>query len=929
MSSTFSPGALFGRYEIISKIGAGGMGEVYLAKDTELGRKVALKILPADSAQDIQRMQRFIQEARSASAFSHQNVAHIYEVTEANGLKLIAMEYVEGQTLRQHLAGGRMRIGKALETAIQVAAALAAAHASGIIHRDIKPENIVLRPDDFVKVLDFGLAKLTNKAANRQPSDSDASTLIGTDPGIVMGTVSYMSPEQARGLTVDERTDVFSLGVVLYEMVAGRRPFGGATTSDMIVSILEKEPVPLKQLVPDGPAELERIVGKALAKDAEDRYQTIKDLLIDLRQLKRRLEVEAGIERSAPSETEGVIAKSGEQSVAPSGPERPSAVTAIAKAAPTSGVGYLISGIKRHKTGAALISAVLVIALAGLGYVLYRFAVLPKSNGTASFHSMKIARLTNTGKATLAAVSPDGKYVVHAMSDGGQRSLWLRNVATSSNVQIIPPAEVEYFELMFSKDGNFIYYTSAEMNKQEVALYRVPVLGGGVQKIMSNVGTGRIDFSPDETRIAFERMDRNRNEDALMIANADGTGERTLATHKAEFWFGDPAWSPDGGVIVSSLGNVTAEGFYMTLVAVSVKSGEEKVIPSQRWGFIESVAWLADGSGLVISAVEPTENYSQVWQISYPGGASRRITNDLNNYSGVSLTADSGGLVSVQSEKMTNAWVSANGSDSSLRQITDGGVYSTPTWTPDGKILYSSRAGGNSDIWIMEADGSGQRQLTSDKYIDFYPAASPDGRNIAYLSAREGNPSLWNIDISGGEPKQLDNHIGGGYPIHFSSDGKWVIYTKLGELKAALWKVPIDGGQAARLTESSIATSPAVSPDGKLIACYYVDQLTGKRQLALVPFESGQPLKTFELPPTIYPSSNLRWTTDGHAIAYIDTRKHVSNIWAQAIEGGPPKQLTDFKNDQIFYFDWSIDGKRLVLARGAVSNDVVLISNVK
>jgi serine/threonine protein kinase/Tfp pilus assembly protein PilF len=300
-------GTKLGRYEIRAKIGEGGMGEVYLAQDTNLDRKVALKVLPAEVAADHNRMSRFVQEAKAASALNHPNIITIYEIDEwgssptvREGAHFIATEFIDGETLRERMRKAPVKLGEVLDVAIQTSSALSAAHEAHIIHRDIKPENIMLRHDGIVKVLDFGLAKLTE----RLPPDSvdaEAATkaLVQTEPGVVMGTAAYMSPEQARGLTVDARTDIFSLGVVIYEMVAGRAPFGGATRSDLIVALLERDPPPLARFTPEAPAEMERLVMKTLAKDREERYQTAKDLLIDLRQLKKRLEFAAELERTA------------------------------------------------------------------------------------------------------------------------------------------------------------------------------------------------------------------------------------------------------------------------------------------------------------------------------------------------------------------------------------------------------------------------------------------------------------------------------------------------------------------------------------------------------------------------------------------------------------------------------------------------------
>lgn len=936
MTSVISSGTRLGRYEVHSKLGFGGMGEVYLAEDTELGRKVALKVLPADLAQDKQRMLRFIQEARSASALSHPNVAHIYEVMEANGSRLIAMEYVEGQTLRQRIVSTRIGVGEGLETVVQVASALAAAHAAGIIHRDIKPENIMLRPDGFVKVLDFGLAKLTDRSPAREHSDSDASTLFGTSPGIVMGTVSYMSPEQARGLAVDERTDIFSLGVVLYEMIRGRRPFDGATTSDVMVSILERQPAPLIEDLPEATDELKelnKIVMKALEKDAEERYQTIKDMAVDLRKLKRRLEVQAEMERSASPESGGGVltTASGRAAVTPQ--ELTTARTGGANEIhTTSSLEYLVGEIKHHKRSAALVALVSIVALGGISYGIYK--LLNRSKPPLSFQAMRMARLTNTGKASNAAISPDGKYVVHVMEDGGQRSLWMRHIATGSNVQIVQPAGVGYRGITFSPDSNYVYYSVNEKGDNfEGALYQVPVLGGASRRLLVNIG-GSITFSPDGKRFAFVRY-LGQGGSSLMVANMDGTGEQQLATRKSpnQFRPAVPTWSPDGKTIVCPSRNVTG-GVHFELIEVRVEDGSQRVISSQKWQQIGRLAWLSDASGLVMIAQDQSSASPQIWQLSYPGGEARRITNDLNSYGGLSLTADSGALVTVQIEQVSNLWIVPGGEASRARQITSGvGKYDGwrgIVWTPDGKIVYRSSASGTNDVSIIEADGSNPKQLTISARDDGL-SVSPDGRYIVFPSDRSGTPVIWRMDIDGSNPKQLTS---GGFDFlpQCSPDGQWVVYTRLSDTPT-LWKVPIDGGEAVQLTDESFwARSQEVSPDGKQVAFSYREQAPLSWRIAVIPFEGGQPTKIFNIELFISLGSALdtiRWAADGRGLTYIDTRNGVSNLWSQPLDGSSPKQLTDFKTDRIFNFDWSPDGKQLALSRGTLTSDVVLISNFK
>jgi serine/threonine protein kinase len=358
---TIDAGTRLGRYEIRAKIGAGGMGDVYLAQDTKLDRKVALKILPAEVAADRNRMNRFVQEAKAASALNHPNIITIHEIDEIDSINFIATEFIDGETLRNHLSRARMELHEALDISMQVASALSAAHNAGIVHRDIKPENIMLRRDGLVKVLDFGLAKLARAGttlAQQEEIDPEAPTrtkVIHTEPGVVLGTASYMSPEQARGLDVDARSDLWSVGVVLYEMVAGRLPFVGATTTDTLSMILHREPPSLLLYSADLPAEIERIVEKALAKDREERYQGAKDLLIDLRRLKQHLDFESEIERTSPPESRSATAQPSREMTAQSAAQ--SATVSATVSTKASSAEYIVNEIKRHKKGFTIVAA--------------------------------------------------------------------------------------------------------------------------------------------------------------------------------------------------------------------------------------------------------------------------------------------------------------------------------------------------------------------------------------------------------------------------------------------------------------------------------------------------------------------------------------------------------------------------------------------
>jgi Tol biopolymer transport system component len=905
------------------------MGEVYLALDTQLGRTVALKVLPADVAHDQHRMQRFQQEARAASTLNHPNVAHIYEIGEAAGVNFIAMELVEGVTLRRRMVKTGMEISEVLDVALQVASAISAAHATGIVHRDIKPENIMVRPDSYIKVLDFGLAKLTEVST----SNSDAPTLLQTEPGSVIGTVQYMSPEQARGLEVDARSDIFSFGVVLYEMVAGRPPFMGETKTDVIASILHHEPQPLGRFSKNAPETLEWIVAKALRKDREERYQTAREVLTDLRSLKQRLEFMTEQERSlAPELGSGGtdVATIVKDSSIETARESEVPTDKLEAARPTTSVAEsLVGKIKRRKKWIGLALAGIILVIAGVLLAL-NYAGRNQTKTVEPFSKVKVNKLTTNGKASAAAISPDGKYVVHVTGGPGQQSLLLRHIATGSDKEIVPSNGNDFSWVTFSPDGGYVLFSRQEPGVYPA--YQVPVLGGTPKKLTSEDADTPVTFSPDGKRFAFMRGAPQRGEVFLIVANADGTGEQKLVTRKISEFSGRtwslPSWSPDGKIIAFAHRTADGDGRNINVIAVSVTDGTEKQITFQKWFTVDALCWLPDGSGLIITAVdrEPSST-RQIWYVSYPSGEARRITNDTNNYRGISLTADSTALVTVQSEQVSNVWSAPGGEASRATQLTSNrtdGINGV-VWTPDGRIVYTSGTGGRSDIWIMNADGTGQRQLTTEAR-NISPSVSPDGRYIVYSSTRAGAYNIWRMNIDGGNPKQLTSSSNDGLPS-FSPDGQWVFYTATESEKQRLRKVATDGGDPIKLTDYTTA-SPLVSPDGKQIACGYInDQETTPRwRIAIISSDGGPPVKTFDISAL---QSRFQWASDGRAILYDITRDGVTNLWSQPVDGSPSKQLTDFKSDQIFRFDWSRDGKQLLFARGTITSDVVQISDVK
>jgi Tol biopolymer transport system component len=581
---------------------------------------------------------------------------------------------------------------------------------------------------------------------------------------------------------------------------------------------------------------------------------------------------------------------------------------------------------------------------------LYKFA--SQKGPVTSSSAIKITRLTATGKVWAGVISPDGKQVVYTVEDAGQESIWVRQVATSSNVQIVPPSEANYAAFSFTHDGNYLYFIKRERNGPD-SLYQMPVLGGVARKIVENV-TSRAVLSADDKRIAFIRGGFSANENSLVVANSDDSGERVIATRKSPENFRSVgiAWTPDERSITCVAGRDVQK-----LIEVPLDGGADKLLKTPKWVALANIEWLPDSSGLIVLAREQMFSApAQIWYLAYPSGEARRLTHDFNNYANLSLTADANTLVVTRQETTSHIWVAPDGDVRRAKQVTTGtgrqDGYPSVNWTPDGRIIYDSTASGSRHIWIMNADGSDQRQLTNDAYDDGGGHISPDGRYVVFISNRTGIFHIYRMDIDGNNVKQLTSGTEGGAAPFFSPDGRWVIYSANtgpgggSSSNLSAWKVPADGGERISLSNDSWAS--AISPDGKLVV--YLQRIGGRApfwNLSIVPFAGGPPLQTFNVTSESRPNS--RWTPDGRAIIYNVTHggvlsgvtnrgftlaegsilSGVTNLWIQALGGGPPKQLTNFASESFFSFDWSRDGKRLVYGRGMTSSDAVLINDFR
>ena len=891
-------GTLLGHYRILELLGTGGMGQVYLADDTRLQRHVALKVLSGELALDPDRRERFEREARAAAALNHPNIVTIHSVEEADGVPFLTLELIDGQTLEQMIPPEGLPLDRVLELAIPLADAVGAAHQRGITHRDLKPANVMLTRDGRLKVLDFGLAKLKEEA--RLAAEAGMPTAALTSEGRIVGTVAYMSPEQAEGKPVDQRSDVFSLGVVLYEMATGSRPFKGDTHMSILSSIIKDTPTPIAEVRRGLPRELSKIINRCLSKDVEDRYQAAKDLRNDLRALKNELTSGEVVPITGSAETQ-----------APLTARRSWRMPAILAAA-----------------------AVLLTVLISAAVVSWRRPSAPGASATRPFDSINLTRLTTTGTARLAAMSNDGRYVAHVTAKGGQQSLLLRQVATTSNVEIVPPADGRYIGVAFSPDGNHIYYATYPQGKNIGLLYQVPVLGGGSRLILEDVDTV-VSFSPDGKEFAFVRGFPDEGKTVVMVASSDGSKQRAIATRKRPMRFPTEgvAWSPDGRSIAVTGANTSQ--LRGDIVVVDVATGSERVLPTPDWRQVSRVAWLPDGSGILATAQESAaEGSSQVFLVSYPSGSARRITNDLSTYFGLSVAPDGRSFVCIRNERLATIWTMPLTGASTAVAISadagaDDGIHGV-SWSPDGRIVYTTDASGNPDIWIMSADGSRRVQLTSTPGQDVAPRVTSDGKYIVFVSDRDGGLRAWRIGLDGSGAMRLSGDQIARSRVSASMDGKWVYYSELSSGDSR--KVSIDGGTSVSVFSADDVKAlseplprgfhePMPAPDGALIAGHYTEEAVGGERIVLIPTKGGSMKKL----PTVPASAT--WAPDGRALVYSDARAGVSNLMRHPIAGGSATPLTKFTSDQIFTYALSPDQRQAALVRGRESSDVVLISS--
>jgi Tol biopolymer transport system component/serine/threonine protein kinase len=772
-----------GRYRLLSRLGGGGMGEVYLARDSLLERNVALKILAPDTAADPERMRRFEQEARAAAALNHPNIAHIYEAGEVSGLRYLAMEYVEGRTIAERIRDGPLELTAVVDLAVQAADAVAEAHRNGITHRDLKPSNLMVTPRGQLKVLDFGLAKiagpLREKAAAAGPNAPTRTvTMPITESGTVVGTVQYMSPEQALGREVDHRSDIFSLGAVLYEMATGRAAFPGNTAAAVFDGILNHTPAPMRDTNPEVPPELEQIVFKALEKDPELRYQTAADLRADLRRL-----------------------------------QRDSGSVAVASRRPRRFRPWLWAAV-----AVALVIAAVMVAR--------RRAPTPRAALVA------VPLTSYPGNESQASFSPDGNQVAFAWNGETETDwdIYVKVVGAGTPLRLTRNPATDYSPV-WSPDGKHIAFLRE--SEKGSAFWIIPALGGLEQKVADAFGdriglnTPYADWMPDGAGLVLVNKEPAGGPMRLyQVSLADGRNQ--LLTDPPADWLGDssPVVSPDGSRLAFvRTASLSVQDIYV--MEFADRRPRRLTFDGRR---IFGLAWSPLSGKLIFSSARGGTS-SRLWQVPPSGGEPEPLAGGVGeNATFIAVSRQGTRLAYTRSVIDTNIWRypipgKAPAGAQPARLLSSTRHEQGPKYSPDGqRIAFSSNRSGAQEIWVSDRDGVNANRLTSfEGPATGSPAWSPDGRNLAFDSRPEGNPDIYVVSAEGGLPRRLTTEPAQDVLPRWSRDGAFVYFASNRTGRFEVWKVPTAGGAAVQVTHHG-GFHAVESEDGKYV--YYAKSPT-------------------------------------------------------------------------------------------------------
>ena len=884
-----APDQMLGHYRIVSKIGSGGMGEVFHAIDTKLDRSVALKTLSSLYDNDPKFLKRFRNEARAAATLNHPNVAIVYSVEEVDDLPFITMELVDGQTLDHLTSENGLDTGKFLEWFEPIADALCLAHERGIIHRDVKPGNIMVAESGTPKILDFGLAQI-----DRRDSKSMSKTDI-TAPGQIIGTPSYMSPEQAEGADMDARSDIFSFGIVMYEALTGKRPFQGPSQGAIVQSVLYENPEPVAKLKSGVPPTIARMIARCLEKSPQKRFKSMKEVHAILRDARSAVDVGISMDSFAR--------RFYREATTPS---------------------------RLWWAGAAAL--VVIVALGG-----WLYFSKPGDKPPINFENMAMRRLSETNNVGYAQISADGKSVAYASFEPeGTRTLWIRRVEDRNALNLTSPERKQFWGgLALSPDGGQAFYLTAERTATSGTLYRVSTLGGPARKIVE-VANDVGGVSPDGERILFVRY--GAPSQILSAKTSDGSDEQAIVSGISQGLtasnFRDPQYSHDGKAVYF-IRNQTTEGVEeWSVEEIRLDTGTTRVLYRQSER-ISELAVLPGSVGLLMTAVDPVSNLQQIFQLSLANYSKSRVTNDLFFYFGVSIDKAGKYVVASQRADEQRVWVSETSELSGIKPLnSESSVAHTVDWTPEGRIVYDAYENNVSHIWRSDADGKNLEKLTDSDADDADPRVSGDGRYIVFSSRRTGRVQVWRMDADGGNQTLLTDVNGVTQYPEFAADGQTVMFEWLYETKRLLASIPVAGGQITEVRDlEDIPRNNsfywAASPDGRYVAQSVWEPSSKQMKVRLDPQVPGVESKTLN----IWPSLILKWSPDGRSLFYRERQfgyipeTEVLSLDISSLRSTP---LISANPEFIVDMSYSRDGKRVALVRGRnTSNAVMLIPSAQ
>lgn len=861
------PGEILGSYQVIDFVRSGGMGDIYLARDIRLARKVAIKLLPPVLPGDEGPLKRFIAEAQATSALNHPNILTVYDFGQQGDITYIVSEWIEGVQLRENIHA--LSQHTAVTYARQIASALAAAHALGIIHRDIKPENIMVRPDGLIKVLDFGLAKFIR--AEEALSDSSPAR-PNTLPGLLLGTPNYMAPEQLRGNPADELSDIWSLGVLFYEMLAGYAPFHAGTQADILHNILHHEPLP-----PCKDRRLNFLVQHCLCKDPEARIQKMSEVTEHLGRAIVSRELEVG---SAP------IAEK------------------------------IISTASHNRIVQWTLWAALVCLLALSGVGLLR---LYEGTQRKPFHIDRISRLTSAGNVVRTALSRDGSFVAYAAGDPSSQKLHLLQVTTQADSERLALHDGSIIGITFAPDQKYIFYV-VDRNGTGT-LYRVPMLSGSPRVIVSDIDSA-ISFSPQGDHYAFSRLDPEHGRDSIIVRKTDGEGELILATIVAPRYlaFG-PVWMPDGKHIVTpTYDEANGAAGKMRFLSVDTQSGRQEFGQPLSWLPTGTPAYL-DSDHLITPGRTSTSSQTNLFSVAWRSGRTELLTHESSAYEGIGGGGQFGNFVALQHDMVSNVWLLSTSSADPIRLSSAGSRLRNIAWLDGESLISQAELNGHASLIRIDTHGADPEVIGSDFATDGLPAASAQSPYLVSSIARDGMFHLWRSGKDGSNPIRLTD---GNYletrPT-LSPNGKSVVFTSSRSNVLSLWRVPIAGGSPTQITTHA-STQPTFSPDGRFIACLYAENFAAGSKVTILNAATGA---VESIHAEIPEDSSFRWSRDGNALIAIVTKEGVSNLWSFPLHSGQPKQLTKFTEGVIHAFAPSYENDSVALVRGSTMADVVLI----